>query len=216
MTPVFPLDGPCTQLRCLSCCSLPLTFPLIDFWPTNGNQQPVTNSLPAAQGWPLLLLLIVNVFTNISCIISALSKYYVTSQNLITQTFSFFFCHPTDQNITSDMSLRWEGSRHDCYSPHLKTTAVTLRVQRVPFRWGSRSSDACYWDHFTTFACNHPLSNNSASNQLQKEKLCEREARNSLKWGQCLIVGCEMSLTTWCWTYFPFTAVMDFPSQGLT
>lgn len=85
---------------------------------------------------------------------------------------------------------------------------MTCRVHRVPFRWGSHSSDACYWRHFTKRLVIIPsLTTLQAPTPTT---LCQHDVRNSLKWGQCPILRREMSLTTSCWTYFPFTAVMDF------
>lgn len=96
-----------------------------------------------------------------------------------------------------------------------KATAVTERVHRVPFRWGSHSFDACSWDHFTKRE-RLVLILSPPTHQAPGPKRGAVWAwgRNSLKWGQCLIVGREMSLTASCWTYFPFTAVMDFPPKA--
>lgn len=49
-----------------------------------------------------------------------------------------------------------------------KTTAVTRRVQRVPFRWGSRSYDIYYWKYFTTITIIILSPNNSPSTRPKK------------------------------------------------
>lgn len=146
MTPVFPLDGPCTQLCCLSCCFLPLTFALIDFWPTYGNQQPVTNTFTCS---PRLTF---TITFDCACLSIYLMYNLGIEYMLCTCTIShyaFFFFNPPDQKTSHVICLRWEEVTTVVAHCSKKTTAVTCRVQRVPFRWGSHSFDACYWHHFT-------------------------------------------------------------------
>lgn len=91
---------------------------------------------------------------------------------------------------------------------------MTCRVQRVPFRCGSHSFDACYWRHFTKKLVIILSPTTHQAPTPKRGAVWAWGEKNSLNWGQCLIVGCEMSLTISCWTYFPFTAVMDFPSRA--
>lgn len=186
MPSVFPLDGPCTQLCCLSSCFLPLTFALIDIWPTNGNQQLVTNMFTKTYFyyyfWLCMLKPIYLVYN--------LCNWLLCNCTISCYVFYLFFSHQT--------------RKHQIFQSEM-TTAVrkqqqSRRVQRVPFRWGSHSSDACYdiisvWDLYSSSPQQHVT-----KHQPQKEKSCEREARKSLKWRQCLIVWREMSLTTSCWS----------------
>lgn len=127
----------------------------------------------------------------------------------------FFFLPTRPENITP-VSLRWERSHNHFYSPHLKKKNNSSDSQGTTCSLQMRKSliwhlllKIFYDDHN-----NHPLAKQLTKYQTQKEELCEHEETNSLKWRQCLIVRCDMSLTTSCWTYFPFTAVMDFPPKA--
>lgn len=199
MTPVFPLDGPCTQLCCLSCCSLPLTFALIDFWPTDGKPLQTTSS--ADQRNPDLQdsLLIVpgkSAFTasfdwSTTIHVGQLHNY------LFMQTDVFPPLHHTKKNIISVISMRWEKSQVLLPASLAKQQQWVTGYNMFPSDEEVVCSPDWRCDHFT-------------KRQPQTEEFCAGEVTNSLKWRQHLIVGCDLSLTASCWTHIPVAAMMDF------
>lgn len=205
MTPVFPLDGPCTQLSCLPCCSLPLTFALIDFWPPDRKPLQTSSSADKTQRWPAELTFDCAWWICIHCIIWLINNYtcWVAAQ---LSHYANSFVSPTapDQKTSYLLSV-WDGRSHKfCYPPHWQNnssdsrgTICSPRMRKWFAHQTVRSFDAWRCDQFT-------------KRQPQTEERCAGEVTNSLKWRQRLIVGCDLSLTASCWTHIPVAAMMDF------
>lgn len=202
MTPVFPLDGPCTQLCCLSCCSLPLTFALIDFWPTDGKTSANLLCWPTLTCKTPFWLCLVNLHS-LHHLIDTTTTCWATAQ--LSHCANRFVSPTAPDQKTSYLLSVWEGRSHKfCYPPHWQNnssdsqgTICSPRMRKWFAHQTVRSFDAWRCDHFT-------------KRRPQTEERCAGEVTNSLKWRQRLIVGCDLSLTASCWTHIPVAAMMDF------